>query len=120
MGLRGKMDHCVRLRFRKKPAHGPTVPDVDLPEHVIRGLQGWPERLTVAGVRKRVERHDFLTGRHQPPHHAGADESRSTRYQEFHAALRGITIRWSPIREPSTKRRMDAGRPTFDSGDAGS
>ena len=66
---------------KKDLAHGLTVPDVGYLETVVRSVQRLSKRLDVARVGKHVKGDDILTGRHQPPHHTGADESRPARYQ---------------------------------------
>ena len=53
-------------RLPENPAHGLTNPDVGYLKTVVRSIQRPLKRLDMACVGKKVERHDMLTGRHQP------------------------------------------------------
>ena len=87
MGLGREVDHRVRARFGKSPAHGFGVSDVDLLDTVVRSVRSRSQGHDMARVGQHVQGHDLLAGRRQPPHHTRADEARPSRHQyAFHAS----------------------------------
>ena len=87
MGFGGEVKHRVGPRLGKDPAESSALPDIGQLESVGRRIQRRSEGFGVSRVAQRVQGHDILPGRHQPPHHAGADKACAAGHQQpFHAS----------------------------------